>query len=411
MNRPFNKDRVLEGALINEILFGQDYGSYLRCVEATGFRLNVDFDDCYLCLTGIPKKFYVKRFGKCLDDFLRVYDALKARVGEEFAAQGIAFDMTVVKYDESKRICCMMSVPDGLAVSACDAASFVHRALTDAYRELWGLGDADYVCVTALSDRLSGFDALYPGFKGTRQLANLFYFLDESTVMTGSRYRELHRPLEPHGLLARLAEIERCLVRADGERLDAAVGLLFREDLRHSFDFHLCGCALAELGRLIVRYDEVFLANLDRDRCARLSMRNHYSLESAHDEVRSLLQECLRASSSTGLEIGSISLETVRYLREHYAQSFTVGSMAQRIGVSPNYLSRVFNEEVGESIPSYLTKVRLDRVKVLLETTEEPVAAVGVSVGFNNAQYFNHIFKQRIGETPAQYRAKRACRV
>src|SRR5699024_8558644 len=127
---------------------------------------------------------------------------------------------------------------------------------------------------------------------------------------------------------------------------------------------------LSEIRSLARRYNEVFLARLDSARLEGLSLEGHDNLKTVYEEARAVLVHCARASSRTGLEVGRLSLEAVRFIRERYAETFTVDEIAREIGVSPNYLSRVFNGEIGESIPSYVAKVRLARAMQLIETSD-----------------------------------------
>lgn len=406
MVRTLDKGLILEGTLINEILFGQDYDTFRDSLDSNGMHLHVDFSRYRLCLTGIPKNVYEERFGKSLGDFLQVLDALKARLSNEFAARGIAFDVAVVKYDGTKRICCLMNVPTDSKEAETDAGAFVHRSIVEAYREVWGLDESEYALASALSDRLEGFDALHPGFKRARQLANLSYFLDGPCLMTEEAFQLAHSPLSIRAMSDGLAEIERALARVDLVSMDSAHGELF-EEVRRSFSFRSLEYVLAGISRMVARYDEVFVGGIDQSRYDDLDARSHYGLKSVRDASLELLHECARSLSTPSAGVGQVTLEAVRYLRSRYAESFTESSLARCIGVSPNYLSRVFNEEVGESMPSYLTKVRLARAKLLLETTDDAIAAIGLSVGFNSASYFSRLFKRRFGVTPARYRAQR----
>ncbi len=125
-----------------------------------------------------------------------------------------------------------------------------------------------------------------------------------------------------------------------------------------------------------------------------------------YDEVFPLLEACARASNGKGLGAGPISLEAIHYLKLHFAESCTIKEIADHVGVSPNYLSRVFNREVGENISSYLARLRLRRAAVLLETTSDSVSVVGARTGFANASYFSTAFRQHFGMSPLEYRGR-----
>lgn len=70
------------------------------------------------------------------------------------------------------------------------------------------------------------------------------------------------------------------------------------------------------------------------------------------------------------------------------------------------YLSKLFNKEMGEKFPHYLMKLRMEKARELIRTSEEDrVSEVARKVGFgDNAQYFSHLFKKCTGYTPSEYK-------
>ncbi|WP_425060114.1 helix-turn-helix transcriptional regulator [Sporomusa carbonis] len=53
-----------------------------------------------------------------------------------------------------------------------------------------------------------------------------------------------------------------------------------------------------------------------------------------------------------------------------------------------------------------MTKVRIDRAKLLLRNPEQTVVRVAAAAGYQDASYFCRFFRQEAGMTPNQYRAK-----
>src|SRR5699024_7859759 len=149
-------------------------------------------------------------------------------------------------------------------------------------------GDDAYVCVTALSEELRGFESLAEGFVRTRNLAKLSFFLDRSLLMTDDEYRSRHVPLSADGLASSLKRIESLIVRSSCEELEEAVRVLFSEQLRSSFGLRACSDALSEIRSLARRYNEVFLARLDSARLEGLSLEGHDNLKTVYEEARAV---------------------------------------------------------------------------------------------------------------------------
>lgn len=94
----------------------------------------------------------------------------------------------------------------------------------------------------------------------------------------------------------------------------------------------------------------------------------------------------------------------MKWMEEHYQEPFDLGVLAKEIHLSKSHLSRVFKQETGSSISSYLLARRLKEACRLLEASECSVEEITRRVGLTNASYFIQTFKKHIGVTPLQYR-------
>lgn len=80
--------------------------------------------------------------------------------------------------------------------------------------------------------------------------------------------------------------------------------------------------------------------------------------------------------------------------------------LAELVGYSEYYLTEKFRKETGQSVSSYIRQVKIDRAKVLLESTDLSVRDIAERLAFNTPNYFIQTFREITGETPAQYRRK-----
>jgi len=90
---------------------------------------------------------------------------------------------------------------------------------------------------------------------------------------------------------------------------------------------------------------------------------------------------------------------------------FTLGVLAERVGLSRRHASRLLKQEVGASFPEYLTALRIERAKKLLTTTGQPVTEVALETGWQSLSHFNTVFRRRVGVTPSAWRARAIARV
>ena len=80
--------------------------------------------------------------------------------------------------------------------------------------------------------------------------------------------------------------------------------------------------------------------------------------------------------------------------------------IAGRLRISVNYLRASFKSATGDSVSSYITRLRIERCKELLESSDMPVKEVARAVGFSNYNYFFTLFKKQTGHTPQEYQRR-----
>lgn len=101
------------------------------------------------------------------------------------------------------------------------------------------------------------------------------------------------------------------------------------------------------------------------------------------------------------------SLQSVKvYLEEHYREHLTLHDLSRQFYINKFYLSRVFKEQFGITIGSYLDQVRITHAKQLLRFSRLTVEEIGREVGISEAGYFNRVFKRVEGISPGEYRKK-----
>ena len=97
-------------------------------------------------------------------------------------------------------------------------------------------------------------------------------------------------------------------------------------------------------------------------------------------------------------------------LHAHPEQPWTLQSMASEVGVSRAGLANRFKDLVGTPMFEYLTGLRMQRAKVLLNDSLEPINDVANQVGYESDIAFVKAFKKRVGLTPVAYRKQRSPR-
>lgn len=124
-----------------------------------------------------------------------------------------------------------------------------------------------------------------------------------------------------------------------------------------------------------------------------------------------ILHTLVHASASAQLQqppkgngLTPAQLRIVReFIDANYQREIGLAELASAINFSPAYFARQFKQSMGMAPHQYLTQVRVDSAKRLLEEGKLNVGEVAVAVGFYDQSHLAHHFKRTIGVAPKVY--------
>ncbi len=96
-----------------------------------------------------------------------------------------------------------------------------------------------------------------------------------------------------------------------------------------------------------------------------------------------------------------------RYIAAHLPDDLSVSDIAASLYVTPNYLSRLFKKVTGEGCNEYIVRKRIEKAKLLLETTNFKTSRIALMVGYRDTNYFSLAVKKNTGMSPKKYREVR----
>lgn len=94
------------------------------------------------------------------------------------------------------------------------------------------------------------------------------------------------------------------------------------------------------------------------------------------------------------------------YIKNHYKEKIRMEVIADALGISRTYLSRIFKKETGISWQEYVIRFRVERAANMLRYSNESIAYISDYTGFPTQSYFGEKFKKYMGMTPFEYRKK-----
>ncbi|MCI9296494.1 MAG: response regulator [Lachnospiraceae bacterium] len=124
------------------------------------------------------------------------------------------------------------------------------------------------------------------------------------------------------------------------------------------------------------------------------------------DYMRELLERAIslrdKENESQGKRVLTKGLE---YIEDNFSEdTLSLNSVAGAIGVSSNYFSSVFSQEMKMTFIEYVTKKRMDKARKLLRQSEKHTGEIAAEVGYKDPHYFSFVFKKTVGCTPREYR-------
>jgi transcriptional regulator GlxA family with amidase domain len=96
--------------------------------------------------------------------------------------------------------------------------------------------------------------------------------------------------------------------------------------------------------------------------------------------------------------------ELQAWMLEHLARPLTVDALAAHVAMSPRNFARLFAHELGTTPGRYLSQLRVEAARRLLEQTDEGLAQVASAAGFRSADVMRRAFWRALGTTPRRYR-------
>ena len=99
-----------------------------------------------------------------------------------------------------------------------------------------------------------------------------------------------------------------------------------------------------------------------------------------------------------------VLLRALNYLCQHYTEEVTLASVANRLGIHPASLSRLFTERTGITFLKFLKYLRATAAARLILMGKKGFTEIAYEVGFGSVRSFNRVFFEIYGITPKEYR-------
>lgn len=120
--------------------------------------------------------------------------------------------------------------------------------------------------------------------------------------------------------------------------------------------------------------------------------------------LHSFFKDVLATSGNRGSRVANLSDTIAEYVQKNYSHDLYLEKIAEDMGLSVKYISKVFKEKTGQNLSDYINSVRMDHVKDMLLHTDYPVGKIAELVGVYSRTTFVRLFRKREGVTPSEFR-------
>lgn len=124
-----------------------------------------------------------------------------------------------------------------------------------------------------------------------------------------------------------------------------------------------------------------------------------------HDEMAIDFAEKMRRIRKS--DVGSKQIrQSKEYIYAHIKERITIEELAEELGVSAGYLSRIFKKETGDSVSGYIRRQKIEMAENMLRYSDYSFIEIANRLSFSSQSHFIQQFREQTGMTPKKYRDK-----
>lgn len=167
-----------------------------------------------------------------------------------------------------------------------------------------------------------------------------------------------------------------------------------RIGLLHSIYYKMVECSVDHQGLILIK--NKYLAQYNRTKCTQ-----------EMDLITMDMFHSFAANAKLNMQIESYTeliQKAIVYIYDHSKQKISLKDVAAALHVNACYLSSIFKKETGKSLTIFITEIKVEEAKRLLQSTNFPITTICYEIGFDNPSYFTEVFKKMTGVTPKDFK-------
>ena len=127
------------------------------------------------------------------------------------------------------------------------------------------------------------------------------------------------------------------------------------------------------------------------------------------EDLDNVMENLIYEYAQTALKVKSLKYSAnintvIQHIKINLDRPLCLNELADLVGLAPSYLSRLFNQETGQSVSQYIMQLRVEKGRDLLIHTPMKVDEISNYIGFKQQSYFTKCFKAKYQLSPLEYR-------
>lgn len=145
----------------------------------------------------------------------------------------------------------------------------------------------------------------------------------------------------------------------------------------------------------------------DSDESRRISEFIHFAptLSRVKDYLQGWLRQYIDNISSLDSK-SRIVLEVEQYITQNYDKELSIGDIAKRVYVTPNYLCYLYKKNTQRTLSQFILETKMEKARELVCESSMKFGEIADALGYANQNYFTRLFTKHFGESPRAYRNK-----
>ncbi len=398
-------DNMISSALktmwLNELLEGQNLEYVNKNINS---EHNIDFNNFYLVISGIPKNIYNRIYNIKAEEYVKLSNFINLKLTNLFENTNYKLEFFLNVYKLNKKLVFIISANKDVKIDISLVSKLIHKTVLNSYKEKINNFNENHMSLTVHSNNLKRWQDVKLEYEKIYQMSYYRFFLDDMSVLNEDEYIKISKDV-PYINIAKLSnDLVEAVTKNKIENINEICDRLFIDLIKNSLNKNLCDETVSRVRFLILAYVSSDESYAIENKLKTIVFENYYCISNLNNDLKKSLVDISNEYFKNISRYIPVVSDAINYIHNNYYLDISLDLIAENVNLAPNYLSRLFNQNVGKSIPLFINEYRIEKAVNLLINSNLRISEISDKVGFTSLHRFGQIFKKIKNKTPKEYR-------